>query len=135
MSVPNHQEVSVADLRNFGLITSALLILFFVVLIPWIWDLAYPMWPWVVAAALSLAALVAPARLRPVYRVWMRFAELLGWINTRIILGLIFYLIFVPFGLLMRLVRDPMRRSRDAGAASYRVPSQGPKPENMEKPF
>lgn len=135
MSAPNHDQVSTTDLRSFGLITSALLILFFVVLIPWIWDLSRPLWPWIVAVVLSLAALAVPDGLRPIYRVWMRFAEILGWINTRIILGLIFYVIFVPFGFLMRLVRDPMRRKLDQHADSYRVPSPGPKPDNMEKPF
>jgi hypothetical protein len=130
-----NEAISNTDLRKFGLMTSVLLILFFVILIPWIWNLAHPLWPWVVGAVLSAIALVAPAGLRPVYRIWMRFAEALGWVNTRIILSLIFFLIFVPFGLLMRLFNDPMRRKTDTGAASYRVLSSSPKRENMERPF
>jgi hypothetical protein len=43
--------------------------------------------------------------LKPVYIVWMRFAFILGWINTRIILVILFYLIFTPVGLFMRLFR------------------------------
>lgn len=134
MSTIDH-NISDTELRKFGLLTSALLILFFVLLIPWIWDLSYPLWPWVVGAVLSGVALAAPARLRPVYNVWMRFAEALGWVNTRIILGLIFYVIFVPAGLLMRLFNDPMRRKLNKGAGSYRVKSQSPKSENLERPF
>ena len=128
-------DISKADLRKFGLLTSALLIVFFVLLIPWIWDLAYPLWPWIVGAILSSIALIYPAALKPVYRVWMRFAEVLGWINTRIILGLIFYVFFVPFGFVMRLFNDPMRRKMDSVTDSYRVASQMPKPENMERLF
>lgn len=128
-------EISNADLRKFGLLTSALLVVFFVLLIPWIWDLAYPVWPWTIGAILSFFALISPAALRPVYSVWMRFAEVLGWINTRMILGLIFYVIFLPFGFVMRLFKDPMQRKMDTVANSYRVASKSPKPENMERPF
>jgi hypothetical protein len=61
----------------------------------------------VVAAAFALFALVAPSALAPIRRVWMRFAEILGWINTRILLILIFYLVVTPLGLVMRLFRRP----------------------------
>ncbi len=134
MSLTEH-DISNDELRKFGLITSALLVVFFVVLIPWIWDLGYPLWPWIVGGILSAVALIAPAGLRPVYKVWMHFAELLGWVNTRIILGVIFFLVFVPFGLIMRLFNDPMRRKIENDATSYRIESTSPKTENMEKPF
>ncbi|HEX7419739.1 MAG TPA: SxtJ family membrane protein [Thermoanaerobaculia bacterium] len=61
----------------------------------------------VVAAVFALSALVAPAMLAPIRRWWMRFAEILGWINTRILLILIFYLVVTPLGLVMRVFRRP----------------------------
>jgi hypothetical protein len=130
-----HHEMTKEQLRNFGLLTSALLILFFVLLIPWIWDLSLPVWPWVVGGILSTVALVYPNSLKPVYSVWMRFAELLGWVNTRIILGLIFYVIIMPFGLVMRLFNDPMHRKVENDADSYRKISKSPNSHNLEKPF
>jgi hypothetical protein len=85
---------------------------------------AYQWWrgaaPWVlitlgsIAAVLLLLAAVAPALLRPVYRIWMRIGEALGWVNTRLLLTLVFFLVVTPIGLLMRLFgRSPMavRRS------------------------
>jgi hypothetical protein len=128
-------EMSNKDLRKFGLVTGAMLILFFDLLIPWIWGLAMPLWPVITAGVLAAMALILPASLRPVYKVWMRFAEALGWINTRIILGVLFYLMFVPVGFVMRLFNDPMRRKFDETADSYRVPSNTVKPENRERPF
>jgi hypothetical protein len=80
-------------------------------------------------------ALLLPASLGPVYRVWMRFADVLGWINTRIILGLVFFAVFFPIGLIMRLFNDPMRRKMDQAIDTYRITSTPPKPENMERPF
>jgi hypothetical protein len=41
--------------------------------------------------------LLTSVLLLPVYMVWIRFTDLLGWINTRIIIGLIFYMVIVPF--------------------------------------
>lgn len=128
----NH-SITQRELREFGLVTSGLFILFFGFLIPWIWDFQWPLWPWIVASTLSPLALVAPGALKPVYVVWIRFAEILGWINTRIILTLIFFLIFLPFGLVMRIFNDPMSRKLDEKIKTYRIQSRQPKNENMEK--
>jgi hypothetical protein len=50
---------------------------------------------------------------------WMKVAHVLGWVNTRILLGVMFYGIFTPFGVVMRLFgRNPMNR-RGNGAESY----------------
>lgn len=48
-------------------------------------------------------AIIMPVLLKPVYILWIRFAYLLSWINTRSILIIIFYLIFAPIGIVMRL--------------------------------
>ena len=134
-------EMSNKELRKFGLVTGGMLILFFDLLIPWIWGSGLPTlqmlptWPMMIAGVLASMALIFPASLGPVYKVWMTFAEALGWVNTRIILSVIFFLLFFPAGMIMRLFNDPMRRKLDKSAASYRITSSPPKPENMERPF
>ena len=53
----------------------------------------------------------SPILLRPVFKLWLIVAKAVGWFNTQIILTLVYILIFVPFGPLIRLFRkDPMRR-------------------------
>ena len=128
--------VSKKELRNFALVTSAMLILFFGLLLPWLWDAAFRLWPWIAAAVLVTWGLLLPASLAPAYHLWMKFAHVLGWINTRLILSIIFFLIFLPFGFIMRLLgNDPMVRRFDVKTNSYRV-KRAPIPhENMEKPF
>jgi saxitoxin biosynthesis operon SxtJ-like protein len=61
-------------------------------------------------AALLLLGMVAPNSLRPVERFWLGLGTLLGWINTRIILSLLYYALFAPVGMIMRLFRDPLDR-------------------------
>jgi hypothetical protein len=54
------------------------------------------------AAAVTLAVLV-PVALKPVYPLWMGLAFIMAWINTRIILCLMLYLVITPVSLIMRL--------------------------------
>jgi hypothetical protein len=44
-----------------------------------------------------------PIILKPFYSIWMYFAVVLGWFMTRLILGLLFYIVVSPIGLISRL--------------------------------
>jgi len=129
-------EVSIKELRQFGLIMGAFVALFFGLLIPWVWGLAYSVWVWAIAATFISVALALPFLLKPIYTIWMKLAHVLGWINTRLLLGIVFYLIVLPMGLFMRLLgKDPMRRQCDSNAKSYRIKSKQPSTDRLEKPF
>ena len=61
---------------------------------------------------LLLAGLVLPARLGPVFRAWMSLAHALSKVTTPIFMGLVFFIVIAPVGLLMRLFcRNPVRRT------------------------
>lgn len=123
------------ELRNFGLLLGTLFAAFFAVL-PALLRHHVPLWPWMATAALWLAALACPPMLRPVHTAWTTLGEALGWVNTRIVLTLLFALSIVPVGLLMRaLGRDPMERRRDPERESYRRPSRKRPAKGMERPF
>jgi len=120
-------RVDRAQLRNFGLIVGGI---FGVI----------GLWPaiirggnvrtWMVglAVVLILPALVAPRALAPAHRAWMALGSALGWVNTRIVLGLIFFGMITPMALVLRLARrDPMQRAFDPNATTYRVPRR-PRP-------
>ena len=80
------------------------------------------LWAVTVGVLLLIPALVAPRILGPVYRVWMTAGEALGWINTRILLGVVFYGLITPMGLIRRLCgNNTMRRTYEPGVESYRV--------------
>ncbi len=124
-------------LRKFGLTTGAIIVLLFAFFFPWVFDVAtMPMWPWIIAGALWLPALLMPAVLRPVYTTWMKIGHGIGWVNTRIILGVLFYVLVLPMGLIMRLFgNDPMARKRDESASSYRIKSVSEAKDRLEKPY
>ncbi len=71
------------------------------------------------ALALILAGLFAPALARRFHVVWMKLAVALGYVNSRILLTVMFYGVFTPYGFVSRLVgRDPLRR-RGAKSDGY----------------
>ncbi len=64
----------------------------------------------VVLVLLPLVAF-APILLRPLFKLWMKLAHAVGWFNTQVLLTIVFILIFIPTGLIMKLLRkDPMKR-------------------------
>ena len=125
-----------AGYRKFGLVTSAIVVVLFGLAIPWLFSLNLPTWPWIGAGVLSAWALLAPTALKPVYTGWMRFGNVMNWINTRLILGILFYGMFVPFGLVMRLFGNyPMRRKLDGDIVSYRIECEPDARKNVEHPY
>ena len=125
------------ELRMFGAILAVAFVVVFCVLLPWLYDRQIPWWPVGVAAALLLFAATWPQSLAPVHRGWMRVGHVLGWINTRLLLGAVFFLLVVPMGALLRLFgRHGIARGRDPDAASYRVPVSEKDPaKDLTRPF
>jgi hypothetical protein len=129
-------SVTAVALRKFGLLSSAITIALFGLIIPWLTKTGLPQWPWYLAAGLILWSLMWPSGLIAIYRPWLKFGQIAGWINTRIILFLLFYLLFLPMGIMMKLVAyDPMRTRINRSLKSYRVISTIKNDNHMEKPY
>jgi hypothetical protein len=113
--------------RKFGLSSALVLAL----IDGWLWRRgAVPgSAAWTVLAALLVAALVAwrrPAWLRGPYRAGMRLSHVLGRVIAPVVLGLIFFLVLVPIGLLLRLMRkDLLELKRRTPSESYWQPCSG----------
>lgn len=67
-----------------------------------------------------VSALLIPGYLKLLYSLWMKFAFVMGWVNTRLILFILFYLVFTPIGLVMRIFGvDALDRKIDKSRNSY----------------
>lgn len=129
------QTLSRKELRIFGLILCAG---FFVIgMIPAIYRGTRPGMLWLaLSLAFALSGLLVPSLLRPVYKIWMVLGNILGWVNTRILLGLIFYLIVTPVRFVMSVFgNDPMNRKFDPEVATYRIPRNPRDPAHMRHQF
>ena len=122
-------------LRSFGLLVGGAFAV--IGLWPRVWRGEPPrLWALVLAVLLAGFGLVLPRALRHPYRGWMALGHALGWVNTRILLGLVFYLVVTPMGIVMRLFgKDPMRRRFDRGASSYRIGREARPGTHMRRQF
>ena len=135
------QEVMMQDvsekkeLRNFGLIVGGLFALIGV------WPLirhgeTLRVWALVLAFLLIPLGLLLPTVLRPIFKVWMKIGHVMGWVNTRIILGILYFGLITPMGMVMRLFGwDSMRRTLMQDAETYRVVRQARPRNHLTRQF
>ena len=82
------------------------------------YGLAYTIWIGT-AAVTALYYLIPPAR-KPVYIGWLYAALPIGWVLTHVLLGITYYAVITPLGLLRRVLGgDPLERNLDRSVASY----------------
>lgn len=105
------------ELRRFGVTVGG--VFGVLALISW-WrgHVVPPMVLGALSVGLVVPGLLVPAALAPVERRWMRFAEVLGRINARIILSVFWVLVMTPVGITRRLFGDPLNRRMGSGKAS-----------------
>ena len=114
-------EITIKQLRSFGLLVGGIFAL--IGLWPVVVHNVDPRW-WslIVAAVLILPALVYPKSLFWIHKGWITLGHVLGWINTRIILGFVFYIVVSPIGFVRRLLgKDSMGRRLRPELHSYRI--------------
>ena len=134
----NHKipELDARGLRNFALTFAGVVAGLFGLILPLVIDARISWTPWVIALVVALWGLIAPSSVRPFYRLWMLFGRVMGAITSRVVLSIVFYLLVLPFGLVLRARgKDPLHRKWDHSAKSYRVNSENPDPSHMERPF
>jgi hypothetical protein len=80
-------------------------------------------------AAMALVTLTRATWLSPLNRAWMKLGELMGRVVSPVVLGVIFFAIFTPVGLVMRAFgRDTMLRRFEPARPSYWVHRDPPGP-------
>ena len=90
-----------SDLRNFGFFIGIVLLIISGFLF-WKEKESFQIFL-AIGITLFLTAIATPYILKPVYWIWMIFATILGWFMTRLILSLLFYVVFTSIGLTLRL--------------------------------
>ena len=90
------------------------------------------------AAAFGILAWLAPGLLAPLNLVWFRFSLLLGRIVNPIAMAVIYSVLILPVGIIMRLTRrNPLRLGREPESASYWIDREPPGPahDSFRRPF
>ena len=130
-------QIELPSNRRFGLFMAAA----FAVVAAYLWAAHHPLQTAIAAVLAALfagLALLRPALLLPVNRAWMTLGALLGLVVSPIVLGILFFGLFTPIALLMRLFgRDELRLRRSPAGVSYwrlRTPP-GPQPDSFPRQY
>ncbi len=133
----NVEALDKAGYRKFGLTMAIVIALIFGLFLPWVFSLKIPDWPWFISATLFVWSLIAPQSLVVIYKPWMIFGHYIGLFNTRIILTLVFFTVFFPVSLLLKVLgKDAMNRNfKQQANQSYWKQSTRQAKEHMEKVY
>jgi hypothetical protein len=129
------KDVPLKQLRQFGWLMGG------VFAIVTFWPLVFRgegirIWACVIAGIFGVLGVVFPSGLKPIYRGWMFFGEKIGWVNSRILLGLVFYGLVTPISWLMRLLgKRPLQLGFDPKADTYRVLKEARAADHVLKAF
>ena len=114
------QTIFKKQLREFGLLIGFGFPILIGWLLPSLFGHAFRAWTLCVGIPGLILGLTAPRLLYYPYKSWMALGHALGWVNSHIILGLVFILILQPIAYIMRFTGyDPLRKKR-RGKSTYR---------------
>ena len=96
-----HIKSDKKELRKFGL-TVGIALLIFGGVVFWLGK-EYYRYPLFIGLGLILLGALLPAVLKPLQKVWMAIAVIIGWFMSRVILILLYYLVLTPIALIAKL--------------------------------
>lgn len=119
------------DLRKFGL-TIGIVLLILAALLFWFNKPTYPYFGGV-GLFLILSGLLFPVILKPLNKIWMTLAIILGWIMTRVILTILFYLVLTPIGFLAKIFgKDFLDLKLDTNVNTYWIKRESKKKDAID---
>ncbi len=105
-----YKNPSKKELKQFSILIGIFLPLLIGYIIPYLFGHDFRYWTLFISFPVLVLGQIKPNSLKKIYKLWMQIGEILGWVNSRIILGLVFILIIQPIAILMRLFSyDPLK--------------------------
>ncbi len=119
------ESISKKQLREFGFLIG----FGFPIIIGWIIPAfgghAFRTWTLWIGLPSFILGILKPSMLFYTYKAWIKLGLALGWINSRIILGLVYFMILIPIALIMKIFGyDPLRKKKSS-EISYRKNNKG----------
>ena len=115
MSIENKKK----NLREFGIVFGIGIPLIFGFLMPKLARHEIRLWTFYLGFIFVFLSLVYPKSLFWPYKLWMKTGHILGWINSRLILGIVYILILMPISVIMKLTSYKPLKKIDRNLNSY----------------
>ena len=103
-------KVSSKKLKEFGIFIGLSFPIFFGIIIPFITKHTFPKWFLFAGIPFFLIGIFRPKNLFWPYKIWMKISEILGWFNSKIILSIVYIIMVIPIGFLIKIFNyDPLQ--------------------------
>lgn len=140
MQIEKHMTIDKKNtkaLKEFAVTMSWAFPAFFSLLLPWLFSFQFQYWPLAISVTLMALWLIKPEWIYYPYKGWMTVAGIIGWVNTRIILGFCFYFLFLPIGRLMKLLGklDYQDKIDNSKTSNYQINTTKTDSKSLENPF
>ena len=97
-------------LRKFAILIAIIPPLLFNIIFNFKFGFYFQVWTIFISVPMLLLGIFYPYKLEVFYKIWINFGNSLGWINSRIILTFIFFVILLPISILIKMFNyDPLR--------------------------
>ena len=111
-------KIKISSNRNFGLV------FFIVFLIVSLWPLTYGgsirIWLVIISMVFLILGLMNSKLLTPLNKLWMKFGMILGAIISPVVMGIVFFLVVTPIGVILRIMgKDLLKKSYDKKKKTY----------------
>jgi len=119
------QDIKISSNKSFGIVFFTVFLL--IALYPLIKNENVRLWSLTVSFIILIITLFYPKFLDPLNKLWFKFGIFLGKIISPIIMGIIFFLVVTPIGLIMRLIGKDVLNLKYNDYRSYWIEKTGPK--------
>ena len=121
----DHKEVKIGSNRSFGIV-------FFIVFLlistyPLLKDENIRLWSLIISIIFLFLGLLNSNLLSPLNKIWFKFGLLLGKIISPFVMGIIFFLVVTPIGIIMRLLKKDLLNLKFNKNNTYWIEKSGPK--------
>ena len=114
------KKITKKQLFEFGIIMGLCIPVIIGFLIPLINGHSFQLWTLWLGFSFLIIGIIKPKILFYPYILWMKIGNVLGWINSHIILGLVFIFVLQPIAYIMRLTGYDPLRTKQKGKKTYR---------------
>ena len=118
-------DVKISSNRSFG--TVFFIVFLLVALYPLIYNEDIRLWSVTISLVFLLLGLLNSKILTPLNKLWFKFGIFLGKIISPFVMGIIFFLVVTPIGLIMRLLGNDLLNLKYNNKQSYWIKKDGPK--------
>ena len=128
----NHQSIQMGSNRSFGIV----FFIFFLIIALWplLNNNEIRLWSLIISLIFLILGILNSKLLSPLNKLWMRFGLLLGRIVSPIIMGIIYFFVVTPTGLIMKIFRKDLLSLKKNDEKSYWIEKNDEK-SNMKNQF